>query len=166
MASPMNGSGVGPAMRAGKILADTILALGSTHQIYTAADLWAYQYRYFREFGAAFAQLNNLKNWMMTCDMHDIDFALSHGLIAADDLERSIKGLAADSSIQTMVLKALKGFVRLDILLRLKSMLDKGKSIFQHYQNLPENYDELAIKQWRMKGDALFADARKKLEEP
>jgi flavin-dependent dehydrogenase len=164
MASPMNGSGVGPAMKAGKILADTISSLNRESTQYSAKDLYPYQKNYFQEIGAAYAQLEVLKNWMMTADMHDVDFAFANGLIAAEDIERSIKGLPADSSMMTMVTKALKGILRLDILLRLKSMLDLGKSVQKHYVNPPEQYDLGLIKKWRNKADAFFLEYEKRLQ--
>jgi flavin-dependent dehydrogenase len=163
MSSPINGSGVGQALKAGKILADTILKIPHSDS-YSIERLWPYEVKFMQEIGSHLAQLEAIKYWMMTADLEDVNYTFKHGIISASDMERSIKGLPPNTGIIAILQKAIAGFSRLGVLLKLKGFLNLGSEVHSHYFNIPQSYNQQQVTEWAQKCEKIYATFVKMLK--
>ena len=67
MTMPMMGSGIEAAMKAGLWLAQHIFEHAVTD--FTAANLWGWQVRYYRELGARYTFVDMVKRWVLNIDV-------------------------------------------------------------------------------------------------
>lgn len=84
MTVPVKGSGIGYAMRAGKMLADCIIA--DKDGLYNRETLWAYQKDYFEDIGFGSCILAVLKNKFPTLDAGIVEYAFNERVVTSEDL--------------------------------------------------------------------------------
>ncbi len=78
MTVPLNGSGIVLSMKAGKILADTIInAKGE----YTRETLWDYEYTYFRTLGKDYVMVDMLKNLFTHITGEQVNLFMKTGVV-------------------------------------------------------------------------------------
>lgn len=147
MTVPMNGSGICAALRAGVMLADTIIA--DTKEEYSAKTLWSYNRRYILHFGLNFASIDILKNIMLCFSQEGVDFLFDKQIITQSDLNF---GQAKDSdgiSVSDLLGRVSRGIGKLPVLLRTAGALSKGDAAKKVYRAIPEEYDEAAVLKWK-----------------
>ena len=83
MTIPVKGSGIGYAMRAGKLLADCIAS--DTDGIYDKETLWEYQSKFFEDIGFGACMLAVVKGLFPMLTMDDLEYALGGKLISSED---------------------------------------------------------------------------------
>ncbi len=83
MTIPVKGSGIGYAMRAGKLLADCIAS--DPDGIYDKETLWEYQSKFFEEIGFGACMLAVVKGLFPMLTMDDLEYALGGKLISSED---------------------------------------------------------------------------------
>ena len=105
MTVPLNGSGIVLSMRAGKILADTIIEADGE---YTIEKLWRFEYEYFQTLGKDLIFVDILKNFFTYINGGHVDLFMEKGVLSAEtlsfgdgssfkvtpDLVRSVAGVA------------------------------------------------------------------------
>lgn len=147
MTVPMNGSGICASLRAGVMLADTVIA--DTKEEYSAATLWNYNKRYILHFGLNFASVDILKNIMFNLSVEGIDFLFDKQIITQSDLNfgqaKDSDGLAASDLLS----RVARGIGNLPVLLRTAGALSKGDSAKKVYRSIPEKYEESAVLKWK-----------------
>lgn len=83
MTIPLNGSGIVLSMKAGRLLADTVLKAKSA---YTKKELWGYQYEYFQKLGKELILISTLKNFFTYVDAKQVDLLAERKILTADNL--------------------------------------------------------------------------------
>lgn len=146
MTIPMNGSGICAALRAGKILATTVLA--DIDNVFSAKTLWDYNVKYIKHFGAGFASIDILKNVMISLPVDGIDYLFDKQIITENDLNFG-RDKGSGISVSSVVSRATKGMGNLPVLLRTASALTKGDAAKKAYLAIPEEYDEQKVLEWK-----------------
>ncbi len=78
MTVPLNGSGIVLSMKAGKILADTIIKSGGE---YTRETLWDYEYTYLQTLGKDYIMVDMLKNLFTYISGEQVNLFMKTGVV-------------------------------------------------------------------------------------
>ena len=146
MTLPMTGSGICASMRAGKILAETIL--GDKEGEFSAKTLWNYNRKYILHFGLNFAAIDILKNIIICMDAKGLNFLFDKEIISESDLSFG-KGQGGNMSFADIASRAAKGIGNLPVLFRTAGALSKGDAAKKVYKEIPKEYDEAAVLKWK-----------------
>ncbi len=84
MTVPLNGSGIVLSMKAGKILADTVIDAGKAEL--TTEKLWPYQYNYYMTLGKNLILIDVLKNFFPYVNSKLVEFFMEKGILTKDNL--------------------------------------------------------------------------------
>ena len=153
MTMPMTGSGICAAMRAGVMLADTVLE--DKEERYTKETLWNYNRKYILHFGQNFAAIDILKNVMLCTEVEGVNFLFDKQIITENDISFGKGASDGGMSFTEVLSRGLRGVGNLPVLLRTAGALTKGDNVKKVYQSIPEVYDEPAVLKW--KDDVLAA---------
>ncbi len=85
MTVPLIGSGIANAIKAAKILADTII--NDKTQFYNAETLWNYQVEYYKKVGALLAPLECIKGGLLKLTVKDVDYLFESELVTSEDMK-------------------------------------------------------------------------------
>ena len=147
MTLPMTGSGISPSVRAGIILADTVLA--DEAEEYSKETLWEYNRKYILHFGQNFAAIDILKNTLLCTEVNSVDFLFDKQIITQNDMNFGRSKSSGGLSFSDVMGRVAKGIGNLPVLLRTAGALTKGDSAKKVYQAIPEKYDEAAVLKWK-----------------
>ena len=84
MTVPLIGSGIANALKASRILADTVIA--DKNFEFTAKTLWNYQKEYYKKVGAGLAPLACCRRLLLTLTPDEIDYCIESGMITESDI--------------------------------------------------------------------------------
>ncbi len=84
MTVPLTGSGIALSMKAGKILADTVMS--AENKDLTVSCLWPYQYKYYQDFGKDYVLLDLFKNFFTYIDSDDVNYIMEKEILTADKM--------------------------------------------------------------------------------
>ncbi|MDR2647881.1 MAG: FAD-dependent oxidoreductase [Oscillospiraceae bacterium] len=146
MTIPIVGAGIANAIRAGRFLAETILAVDGFK--FDVASLWQYQVRYMTEIGAIHAPLDVIKNFLLNASSKDLNALFEAGVFNQQDMINARTGSELSYTLLQMGQKALKGIFHLPLLLKLNSTLIKSKKLKKHVLAIPKQYDKEAVARW------------------
>ena len=159
MTIPLKGSGVGYSMRAGRLLAETVIA--DEKGFYNRETLWGYQVKFFEEMGNGSMLIAVIKNEMPFISQEDLEYFFRENIISSDLLEAfgseaKLTGILSSISFRELREKARKivghPYVR-SVLVR------GGKNItrcMMVQQNLKEKYETKSANKWNASYNALF----------
>lgn len=153
MTIPMIGSGIENSMRAGCILADTIISSQSC----SPSALWRYQVKYYLDRGAKHIGVDVLKRWLLSCDAKDLDWLFEKGIVSAKDMAYGATGRLLKLSFAELLAKAVKGIANVPLLLKMSAMLSKCNRVARIGRAIPKEYDVKKIKRWKNKIEKSFA---------
>ena len=85
MTIPLKGSGVGHSMRAGRMLAETVIA--DENGFYNKETLWGYQVKFFEEIGFGSMLIAVIKNEMPFLSQEDMEYFFREKIISSEILE-------------------------------------------------------------------------------
>ena len=151
MTVPIIGSGITNSIRAGRMLADTVLAAQDS----TAASLWPYQVEYMREIGAGHASLDPLKTLMLSSGPGDVDFLFQRRILDAFDMAEARTGQEVKFTPWQMALRGLRGAGHLPTMLKMAGKLSASQKLKRHALRIPARYDEDAVRAWAKVYDAI-----------
>ncbi|MBR3095203.1 MAG: NAD(P)/FAD-dependent oxidoreductase [Clostridia bacterium] len=147
MTEPMSGSGICASMRAGLLLAETVIA--DEKEEYSKETLWEYNRKYMLHFGKNFAAIDILKNVLLCTEVEGVNFLFDKGIITENDMSfgtgKSDKGMA----FSDLVARATRGIGNLPVLLRTAGALSKGDNVKKVYEAIPKTYNEKAVLKWK-----------------
>ena len=159
MTIPLKGSGVGHSMRAGKILAETVIA--DENGFFNRETLWGYQVKFFEEIGFGSMLMAVIKNEIPFISQEDIEYFFREKIISSELLE----AFGSEAHFTT-ILRSIK----------LKELRDKAKKIVGHpyvrsvlvrggknisrciltQQSLKDKYDSKSAAKWNAAYNSLF----------
>ena len=141
MADPFSGSGIGPAIKQGKLLAEVLLKIHPTPGLggYSLPGLWEYQYRTITELNAASrAATEVMRCVMMTLRPAEMDLMFQRGLIKLRDGVKKPKD----------ALVMLRGLDHPALLWKLVKIPVRGKAVRAIAGRIPKDYDPAAVAAW------------------
>ena len=147
MTLPMTGSGICAAMRAGVILADTVLE--DKDEVYSRESLWEYNRKYILHFGQHFAAIDILKNIMLCTEVEGVNFLFDKGIITQSDISFGTSKDSGGMSFSDVVSRGMRGISNLPVLMRTAGALTRGGGVKKLYQAIPKTYDEPAVLKWK-----------------
>ncbi|MCR4615569.1 MAG: NAD(P)/FAD-dependent oxidoreductase [Clostridiales bacterium] len=142
MVEPLSGSGICASIKAGKMLADTVISAGDA-----AIDkkiLWKYEYDYFNKLGNKQLNPEVIKNMLKTLKAKNMDYFMRSGIIGVKEMS----GKAGGYSFGEIMQKAGVVIKKPSVISPLLKMLMKMNSIKKVKALLPEEYDEEKISRW------------------
>lgn len=150
MTMPMMGSGIESAMKAGKMLAETI---GKTSD-FSAKSLYPYQQKFYKQFGFLYVFVDVLKRWALNLPDKDVNWAFSSGLVTDDDMallstDENAKGL----SFGTILKKIGILFKNFSLVCRAVKYAVRGLNAMTVAKRMPKKYDTAKLKKWSEKLD-------------
>lgn len=158
MTVPLIGSGMANCFKAGKILADTVMA--DKNGDYDRYSLWKYQVNYFKAVGSGLAPIAVAKNLLVGLEPDVIDAFFDSGAITAEDIN-----ISADFGSISDMLK----FDLNDLLTKFKA-LTKDKELTKKALKcgtqigavgslclgIPKTYSKDGVAVWAKKYDSIF----------
>lgn len=152
MTIPLNGCGIVLSMKAGKILADTVIEAGENEL--TAKALWSYEYNYFMNLGCKLVMIDVLKNFFGYLSGKNIDFFLEAEILTANQLAHGNgEGIRITSDF---VIHALKTCWRVWYLFfPLVGSMKSFPFINRVIYSIPESYDKKKVSRWAKVYNAL-----------
>ena len=152
MTVPLNGSGITNSIRAGRLLAETVMASSGTC---TAAQLWPYQVAYMHSCGAACASLDLFKRFMLTIDPGVVDFLFEKQILTAADMNKARTGQEITFTLPDLLRRGLRGAGKPSAMLGLAKTFAKSQKIKRRAMNIPAAYDEAKVLRWAKKYDEI-----------
>ncbi len=143
MTIPLNGSGIVLSMCAGKILADKIIEC--ENEPFSVENLWHYQYEYFQSLGKDLVMIDILKNFFTYCKGKDVDYFLEKKILTEEQLDF---GAGIDITPKFILHIAAVGLPLIGLLPPLVGTLKSIPSIDSVANNMPEEYDKMAVEDW------------------
>lgn len=144
MTMPLSGSGIVLSMKAGKILADTVIKANGT---YDRKSLWHYEYEYFRSLGQELLIVDILKNFVPYIKGEQVDLLLESEFLTKDAMAfgknhntaNTLRFLRHAVSSSNRLYKLTVPFLRNFKSLPLLPLVSKG---------IPKEYDESRVNSW------------------
>ncbi|MFW9895275.1 MAG: geranylgeranyl reductase family protein [Candidatus Thorarchaeota archaeon] len=156
--NPLHGGGIDPSMRAGYHAADSATRAIEKSD-YSIDTLWEYNHQIMTSFGAEFAALDLLRIVLQTLSNDDLNYGLERDLLTGEEiLEISSKG-GLNLSIIDMVVKAIKGISRPNLLLDLNFLRIKMNEINRLYKNFPNGL--VGFPDWKEKVISIYDKIKK-----
>lgn len=159
MTIPIKGSGIGHAMRAGKMLAECVEA--DENGLFNEETLWPYQIRYFDEIGSNSAILAIIKGLFPMVTLDDLVYLFGENVISSEDLEK----FGSEAGVAKIIASLKPGVIR-DKAKKLignqnvrRMLTGTAKNIAMYKiveQSLKENYSSAAAKKWADAYDNFF----------
>lgn len=148
MTMPMMGSGIEAAMKAGLWLAQHIFEHAVTD--FTAANLWGWQVRYYKELGARYAFVDLVKRWVLNIDVDLLNWLFGCGAVTNEDM-----GLVSTDPDNTYRLTAGKIAKKVAIVLQKPAVIRQTAFRMLRAANakrtanaIPPTYDRAKIDRW------------------
>lgn len=143
MTMPIMGSGIANSIRAGKILADSIIADSAND--FSAESLWKYQYEYFTKIGNNLVLADKIREFCLQITADDIDYALEKELLSQKDITL---GTETEFNTSYIIQKAIKALPKLPILTNAAITLSKYETIKKTLSEIPEKYEQEKVYEW------------------
>lgn len=145
MTMPMNGMGIDLSLRAGELLAKTVISKADTS--FDVSDLWAYNRDFHRLYGGDAAKNEGLKNAILSIPSEGVDFLFESGVIAASDLS----GAGKNMNFKVLMGKFVNGMKQPKYFFAIVNGLIKGSGASGLYKKAPGKFDREAVRQWSAK---------------
>ena len=143
MTIPIMGSGIANSIRAGRLLADTVIS--HCADSFTRKSLWKYQYDYFTRIGNNLVIADKLREICTRISAEDIDYAMEKELLCQNDIT---SGITDGFSTGYIVQKIIKALPKLPVITSAAITLSKHNSIKKVLSEMPEEYDEELVMKW------------------
>lgn len=148
MTVPLKGSGIELSLKAGKLLASTVLSVKDG--IYTTENLWSYQYRYFTMLGNKLVIIDAARDFLTHLSPDTVDYFLESGLIT----EKEIAMADGDVSVTVRyILSKLKTALPKahELLPPLLSTVKTAARRIKAADAIPLTYSEKEFAEWAQK---------------
>ena len=166
MTVPIAGSGIANSLRAGKLLADAILA--DRNEEYSASSLWKYQLDFYNNIGSTMAMIDVAKTMLLlSLKKADFEFFFGNHILTSEDLsfntnETSAKAMLAHFSPAVILDRLKKVSANRSILQRIGAVAVRIGRMKLVLSRIPDTYSRAAVNKWAAKYDGLFSDTPSK----
>ncbi|MBQ6067192.1 MAG: NAD(P)/FAD-dependent oxidoreductase [Clostridia bacterium] len=149
MTEPLSGSGISLSLRAGKNLADAVIAAGE--DALTVEKLWPYEYNYYQEQGNRQISNDVIKSILNSLTGRDVDFLLDSRIL-------TLKEIASGGVPQY---KAKELLEKLNLIKKPKIIPGMARALSHLTQidavcaKMPETYDAHKVAVWKKAYEAL-----------
>lgn len=159
------GSGITYSIKAGSMLADTVL--NDTDGLYNTETLWEYQYRFFKEIGFSAARHALMKNLMTYFTAQEVNDLLKAGVFTTEDINQLMTN-KFDNLFGVQGRALIKEKIRL---VRENPILKEKFSDFAVWMGklavtetyFPNKYDRKDVQKWVNKYNDFFDGIRKEI---
>lgn len=145
MTLPMIGSGINFSMKAGKMLADTII---DSDGDFSVGSLWNYQLRYYDEINSKILLIDKIRVFVNTLSEEDTNFMLNKKLISQNEISAATGSGGLSLGFRQIVSKAVSGITNIPLLLGMVHTLDTGDKLIKHTAGIPREWDEETCTAW------------------
>ena len=151
MTMPVMGSGIAASLRAGTLLAKTVMA--DTENRFSADTLWKYEAAYMKNLGFGFGSIAIVKTLIRTLEPDDINFLFGSGVLHNEDMvftaeNNSVGALISGIKISTLLDRIKKATGNMELVKKISSMgvnIVKYKSITASF---PSKYSRHSVEKW------------------
>lgn len=145
MTVPLKGSGIELAVKAGKLLASTVIS--AKNNSFTTESLWSYQYRYYIMFGSKLTLIDAARSFLTRLDPQTVDYFLDSKLVTEKEVEMADGDVSLTvgyilSKLKTALPKAH------ELLPSLLTALKNGAREVRASESIPSRYDEKTFAEW------------------
>ena len=155
MTVPIIGSGIANAFRAGKILADTVIA--DKTETYSAETLWDYEYEYQTKIGFGLSSLALVKLLLTKLTTEQIDYLFESKIITIKELQISDEPGGAPVDINAELIGKASALIKNKKLASLILGLGKDMAVLAAVnKTLPKYYSRRSVQAWAKRYDGLF----------
>lgn len=158
MTVPLIGSGIANALRASRILADTIV--NDKSEFYNADTLWNYQVEYYNKVGSGLSPLECVKSALLKLKTQDVDYCFESEIITQDDMViasnfTNIKDLFEVRKMDIIQkIKGIKNNKKL-VIVALGAVAKMSKVLLVSAR-MPKKWDKHKVQKWAKKYDRMF----------
>lgn len=145
MTTPMNGMGIDLSLRAGLLLAQTVVADKSNE--FKKETLWEYNREFHKRFGGDTAKNEGLKNALLSLPPDGVDFLFDNAVIQSADLA----GAGRNTNLKALLGKFVRGMKKPPYFFAIIKGLIKGAKASKTYKKAPEKFDRKRIDEWQRK---------------
>jgi len=149
MVEPLSGSGINLSIKAGYILADTII--GAATDRYSIPVLWNYLYRFFREDGNFQLKSDVLKKMLTSVTCDDIEYLFVTRFLT----DKELGGSGGKYSVKDLLDKVKSVVLKPSIVPALTQAGVGLASIKKVCEILPDKYDAVSVRRWMAEYDKL-----------
>ncbi|MBO5066489.1 MAG: FAD-dependent monooxygenase [Clostridia bacterium] len=157
MTVPIIGSGIANSFRAAKILSETVIA--DVDGEYSGKTLWAYQYRFFKEYGAGLAPLAIVKLLLAKLTPEKLNYIFEKGILTSKEMTITAKSTGIWDFFHFSPDLPKRGIAIVKDKALLKEIIwvaKKMASVITVCAKIPKKYDRASVFAWAWKYDQLF----------
>ncbi len=157
MTIPIYGSGIANALRASKILAETVLK--DEECAYSCETLWEYEYNYYKKIGSSLAPLATMKNLLIEMTPEQIDNLFDYDIQTVKDKFKKIGGLTNKRKVKAIIenVLILKNIVSDKVLKQqISETLKKVARLSVVLKQMPKVYSQNEVLIWAQKYNKIF----------
>jgi len=162
LVNPIHGGGIGPSMLSGYLAGKTILDALEEGDV-SQESLWPYNCKYMDMYGAKQAGLDVFRFLLLMSRDEELNYGMKYALMNEEDVLRAGLGEEFHLNISEKAKRVFKGLKRIRFLNKLRLTANLMKQVRTHYKIYPDTPKD--FKNWQMRTEALFEEARRKLVE-
>lgn len=167
MTYPLKGSGIAFSLRAGTMLANTVLA--DKNGLYTLETLWGYEKTFFKEIGNTACRLALAEIFLNYLTADEVTQMFKRGFVSTDELASFSKG-AFEAIIKSKVFPLIKSKMQFlndmpELKAKFGALLSNAVTFSTSVETaFPNNYNRADIEKWARKYNDFFKLIRRKDE--
>lgn len=157
MTIPIYGSGIANALRASKILAETVIK--DEDCAYSCETLWPYEYNYYKKVGSTLAPMATMKNLLIEMTPEQIDNLFDYDIEKVRSKLKHLTGLTDKRKVKAMIenVLILKNIVSDKALKEQISIaLKKIAKLSVLMNKMPKVYSQNEVLIWAQKYNKIF----------
>lgn len=144
LTEPMSGSGISNCLKAGCILADTVINAGARE--FSEELLWKYQYRFLKDAGEANYSVEILREFMASLSGKDIDYFFEKKILT----DRELSGMSfSGATVSEIIGKIVAMIPQADKIPGFTKMGTRMLSAKKAMNALPAVYTRTGFEKWR-----------------
>lgn len=144
MIEPLSGSGISQSLQGGKLLADTVMSIKDG--VYSAENLWAFQYKYFKSFAENNIPDDIIKGFLTGTTAEELDYLIEKRILT----EKEFSGGSDIKLTFGDIMSKVNALVKRPVLIG--KFVNIGMSLLRHKKvcsMMPEKYDRAKIEKWK-----------------
>ncbi|MBQ7579895.1 MAG: NAD(P)/FAD-dependent oxidoreductase [Clostridia bacterium] len=159
MTMPVMGSGIATSLRAGALLAKTVMA--DDEERFNAETLWKYEVAYMKNIGFGLGSISIVKALIPVLNTDDVNFLFGSGVLRDEDMtfsseDGSVGALISGVKISTLLERVKKASANMELV---KKISNAGINIIKYKSltaSFPTRYSRQSVKKWAEKYNDLF----------